>query len=110
VKVSFAVEARNDLRDISDVIATDSPRRAITFARDLVAAAKTIADTPLGYPQVPGYEAQGLRRRVFGPYLIFYRIEDERVDVLRILHGARDYDRILRRPPPPNPRPSSAPR
>lgn len=39
----------------------------------------------------------GVRRRPFGNYLIFYRIEDSTVQVMRILHGARDYARILRR-------------
>ncbi|WP_244511793.1 MULTISPECIES: hypothetical protein [unclassified Rhizobium] len=37
----------------------------------------------------------GVRRRLFGNYLILDRIEDSTVQV--ILHGARDYARILRR-------------
>jgi plasmid stabilization system protein ParE len=36
-----------------------------------------------------------IRRRVCGPYLIFYLASNERIDVLRILHGAQDYESIL---------------
>jgi toxin ParE1/3/4 len=31
----------------------------------------------------------------FENYLIFYEATDERLDVLRVLHGARDIDRIF---------------
>ncbi|TAE49913.1 MAG: type II toxin-antitoxin system RelE/ParE family toxin, partial [Oscillatoriales cyanobacterium] len=31
----------------------------------------------------------------FQDYLIFYRIQDDRVEVLRVLHGARDLEDIL---------------
>lgn len=36
-----------------------------------------------------------MRRRVHGADLIFYRIGEDAVEVLHILHGARDYERIL---------------
>ena len=47
------------------------------------------------FPLLPGWEDQGVRRRAFGDYLIFYRISSRDVQVLRVLHGARDYERIL---------------
>lgn len=38
----------------------------------------------------------GVRRRVFAPYVIFYRAENPDVRILRVVvHGARDYLRIL---------------
>jgi len=37
----------------------------------------------------------GVRRRVFGNYAVFYRAEADRVTVLHVLHGARDYEAIL---------------
>ena len=36
-----------------------------------------------------------IRRRPAGDYLIFYRIEDDQIEVLHVLHGARDYEAIL---------------
>jgi len=47
------------------------------------------------FPLVPRYEATGVRRRGHGDYLIFYRVEAEKVIILHILHGARNYNTIL---------------
>ncbi|MFD2183895.1 type II toxin-antitoxin system RelE/ParE family toxin [Rhodoplanes azumiensis] len=44
---------------------------------------------------IPCWEDRGIRRRTHGNYLIFYRIEDDEVQVLHVLHGARDYTSIL---------------
>ena len=44
---------------------------------------------------MPRYESAGIRRRVYGNYLIFYRVNVSAVEVLHILHGARDYEQII---------------
>jgi plasmid stabilization system protein ParE len=44
---------------------------------------------------VQRYEAKGIRRRVYGNYLIFYRVTGEQVFVIRVLHAARDTDALL---------------
>jgi toxin ParE1/3/4 len=40
-------------------------------------------------------EIRQWRIKDFQDYLIFYRIQDDRVEILRILHGARDLEGIL---------------
>ena len=50
---------------------------------------------PSAFPLVPRYEHRGIRLRVSGNYLIFYRVEVDRVVIVRILHGARDYEAVL---------------
>ncbi len=35
------------------------------------------------------------RIKNFKDYLIFYKVEEERVEVLRVLHGARDLEDLL---------------
>jgi len=37
----------------------------------------------------------GVRRRGHGNYLIFYRVDLEKVVIIHILHGAQDYGTIL---------------
>jgi plasmid stabilization system protein ParE len=44
---------------------------------------------------VPRYEHWGIRRCVHGNYLIFYRVREESVDIVHILHGATDYESLL---------------
>ena len=50
---------------------------------------------PRAFPLVPRYESVGLRRMAHGNYLIFYRVTEEQVEVVRVLNGARDYEPIL---------------
>lgn len=93
--VVLTAEAESDLESIGDYIAQDNPGRALTFIRELREQCATLADFPSRFPLVPGYELKGVRRRVFGNYAIFYRAEADRVLVLHVLHGARDYEAIL---------------
>jgi len=95
VNVTLLPQAEIDLEEIGDLIAEQAPRRAASFVRELRTSALGLALGPLAYPFVPRYERHGIRRRVHGRYVIFYKIELGQIFVLRILHGARDYDRIL---------------
>jgi plasmid stabilization system protein ParE len=95
MKVRLSSEARRDLIAIGAYIARNSPLRASTFVTELVKACAELSSTPLGYPIVRRYEAKGIRRRVYGNYQIFYRVIGEHVFVIRVLHGARDYDALL---------------
>jgi toxin ParE1/3/4 len=36
-----------------------------------------------------------IRKRVHGDYLIFYRVRGRQVEIVRILHGARDWNALL---------------
>jgi plasmid stabilization system protein ParE len=88
-------EAAYDLERIGDAIAQDNPARAITFVRELRLSCESLGEFPKAYPLVPRYEDSGVRRRVHGNYLIFYRIGMDTVDVLHVLHGAMDYGTLL---------------
>jgi plasmid stabilization system protein ParE len=87
--------AWEDLREIGKSIRRDSPARAVTFTDKLYDLCRDLGNMPEAFSLVPRYERRGVRRRVFGNYLIFFRIEEDSVRILRILHGARDYARIL---------------
>lgn len=95
MKVVLAAEAARDLEAIGDYIARDNPARAQSFVAELIEKARALADHPEAFPLVPRYARYGVRRPVHGNYLIFYRVEAERISVLRILHGARDYEALL---------------
>lgn len=93
--VHLSAEAEYDLETIGDYIARDNPRRALSFLRELRSKCLDLADMPKRFPLVPRYEATGVRRRGYGDYLIFYRVEPERVIIIHILHGAQNYSTIL---------------
>lgn len=93
--VHLTAEAEHDLETIGDYIARDNPARALSFLQELRAKCLGLADMPERFPLVPRYEAAGVRRRVHRDYLIFYRVEREKVAILHILHGAQNYSAIL---------------
>jgi plasmid stabilization system protein ParE len=92
VNVRLTAEAEADLERIADTIARDNPQRALTFAQELRAACLGLAEFPERFPLVPRYADRGVRHRVHGNYLVFYRAEADRVTVLHVLHGAMDYE------------------
>lgn len=93
--VHLTAEAEFDLEAIGDFIARDNPSRALSFLRELREKCLSLADMPERFPLVPRYETAGVRRRVHGDYLIFYRVEVGKVLILHILHGAQNYTAIL---------------
>ncbi len=95
MRVVFSEQAKAGLREIALYIARDNKARAQTFVRELRAKAQDIGTMPRAFPLVPRYEHYAIRRRPFRDYLIFYRIEDDRVSIIHILHGARDYETLL---------------
>jgi toxin ParE1/3/4 len=40
-------------------------------------------------------EVRQWRIKIFQDYLVFYRVQDDRVEILRVLHGSRDLKGIL---------------
>ena len=91
----FTDQAEADLEAIGDYIALDSPFRAVTFIQELRRDCLDLRSMPERYPLFERHRSTGIRRRVHGNYLIFYRISVDAVEVLHILHGAMDLGRIL---------------
>jgi addiction module RelE/StbE family toxin len=95
MKVFFAPAAKLDLLSIGDNIGQENPTRAVSFVDELIDRCYTLADLPRRYPLVPRYEHWGIRRCVYGNYLIFYRVREDAVDIVHVLHGAMDYESML---------------
>lgn len=95
MKLLLAEPAESDLEAIGDWIARDNPVRALTFLAELRAACAVIGALPEACPLVPRYEHHGIRRKIHGDYLIFYRVGEDAVTIIHILHGARDVEDIL---------------
>jgi toxin ParE1/3/4 len=95
VEVVFRDEAVADLEEIGDYIARESPQRARDFVAEMKARCIDIGDNPRAAPRLAGW-GKNVRRVVFGSYLIAYRIDASRkeVVVLRVVHGARDIKRL----------------
>ena len=87
-KIHFSPKSRQDLLEIGDHIASDSPVNARRFVTQLIEQCERIALAPLGYRAREDL-APGLRMAALGRYVIFFRSMNGTIRIERILHGAR---------------------
>lgn len=87
--------ARADLDEIWRYIARDSVDRANRFADEITSRFPMIARFP-GMGDDKSRFGAGLRSLPVGKYLIFYRATSRPLEIVRILHGARDLPSIFR--------------
>jgi plasmid stabilization system protein ParE len=95
MKLIISTAARADLAAIEDYIAADNPARAASFVDELVDRCEDLATQPERFPLVAPFRRAGIRRRPYRGYLIFYRIAGDVVEVLRVIFGARQWERLL---------------
>jgi toxin ParE1/3/4 len=85
--------ARADLDGIYDHIAADSPESAERFITRLIAQLHRIARIGVTGVARDGLRP-GLRMHPFGRYCAYFRVTDDHLVIVRIVHSARDVDAI----------------
>jgi len=82
--------ARSDLDEIWSYISEDNPDAADRFVRALVSRFAMLASMPQMGRQREELSSR-LRSFPFGNHIIFYRPMENGVEIVRVLHGARDF-------------------
>lgn len=82
--------ARSDLEAIWLFIAQDNPEAADRFIQVMVSRFPMLASMPKVGRQREELSAH-LRSFPVGNYIIFYRLMKNGVEIVRVLHGARDF-------------------
>lgn len=86
--------AEEDLEEIWLYIAADNIVAADALLHKLVAKSVLLASNPeVGRSRPEIHE--GLRGVPVGNYILFYRPEHGGIELIRVLHGARDIDALL---------------
>ncbi len=93
-KVTRTPAAVRDLALITDRIAADNLDAALRFYDQLDQLLSLIARYPRMGEAVDNL-APGVRRHTLGDYLLFYRLCGDGIELIRILHGARDIDHLF---------------
>ena len=97
LKVVLRMQAVEDEDAIFTYLQKQSPRAAARFQEAYQDALRAILKNPLDGHHFPG-EREGLRYlrpAGFKNYFVIYRMHFTAVEVLRILHGARDFEAAL---------------
>ncbi len=86
--------ALEDVQQIHDHIARDSPRYARAVTEQLFAAVERLPAHPLSGRVVPELEQATVREVIEAPYRIVYRVRADVLEILTVVHSARRF------PPP----------
>ncbi len=89
--VVWARPALEDVREIRAYIAGDSPRYARAVAERIFAAVDRLHEHPLSGRVVPELGQAAVREVIEPPYRIVYRVRAEVLEVVAVVHGARQF-------------------
>ena len=81
--------ARESLRDATGYIRQYSPSAARQLRRRVLYRVDQLKRNPELGRMVPEYEVRSIRELIEGDYRIWYRLRDDQVEILAVLHGAR---------------------
>lgn len=101
MKINVTPRARRDQNDIVEHLAPESLDAALLFIAKLHETYAVIGAQPrVGHtrPDVRGEAKRDIRCLVvsgFPNHLVFYRVNGDDIDVVRILHGARDIRSVM---------------
>ena len=88
-RVQFTVQAGRDLEEIEEFISLDNPDAAARLLLSIQEKCALVSRQPhMGRARFD--LASELRGFPVGNYLIFYRPATDGIEVIRVLHGARD--------------------
>jgi toxin ParE1/3/4 len=90
VKVSWTDKARRHLRAIHDYTAADSPRNAMRMVDRITRKSEMVGRAPAIGHVVPEYDDESVRQVLEGTYRIIHRLRLDRIEVLAVIHGARE--------------------
>ena len=85
-----------DLDDVWDHIAEENPMAADRLMESLYERFRLLGTQPLMGEARPDL-ALDVRHSPLGNYLILYRPREEGIEVLRVVHGARDIPAVFRK-------------
>jgi plasmid stabilization system protein ParE len=89
-KVIWSFEATDDLDTLSEYIAKDSLFYAAAFTREVLDASSSLHKLSERGRLVPELGNSEIRELLIRDYRLIYTIEESRIVILALVHGARD--------------------
>jgi len=89
MRVRWTHNAIEHLANIYEYIALNSPTYAKQMVDRITRRSVQIGDQPFSGRKVPEYQADDIRELIENPYRIIYRVKQDQIDVVAVIHGAR---------------------
>ena len=98
-KIKFSPEAISDLQQIKAYITDElcNEQAALNTIGKIIKKIRMLADFPASgvpFSSIVGFETD-YRFLVCGNYMVFYRIEDQTINIICVLYGRRNFMQIL---------------
>lgn len=90
----FSPSSRRDLYEIVEFIARDSPAAALRHVERLEESCWALARNPM-LGTLREDLLPGLRLWTVGSHVICFRPSEDGVEIIRVVHGARDFDALF---------------
>lgn len=96
-QISITKAAEQDLAEILEYIAYESPAAALKMADRIDRSILRLEEFPLigVAPKNRHLERRGYRMLIVDNYIVFYVVIDDTVEIRRIISGKRDYEFLL---------------
>ena len=95
MNVNWTQSALADLRAVHSRIARSSKPYAQSMVERIFNRTAILANYPFFGPEVAEYQDEMIRELFEDPYRIIYRLLEDRVDIVAVVHGARRLRRKL---------------
>jgi toxin ParE1/3/4 len=89
-RVAWSRRALQDLENIAEYIATDSPTYAANVVKKITSASRMLAQFPRSGRKVPEFDDDNVRELIVYSYRLIYRLTSEEILIAAIIHGSRN--------------------
>ena len=93
--LTWSPSARDDVREIAAFIKRSSVRYAAVVVQSIFEAVERLSSMPTMGSIVPEADRDDLRQLHVYSYPVIVRVAESGIEVIAILHGARDVRRLL---------------
>ena len=90
MKILWTDPAIEDLRNLHGYIAKDSEEYANSFVERIILSVDKLANFPRIGRMVPEADQETIRELLYHNYRIIYRINNDLIEILTVVHGRRD--------------------
>jgi toxin ParE1/3/4 len=90
-EIVWAHAADEDLDAAASYIHRDSPAYAATFVHRALEAGRSLSEFAERGRIVPQFRDENIREIFVHSYRLIYRIEEEQISILALIHGRRDF-------------------
>ncbi|MBL8582013.1 MAG: type II toxin-antitoxin system RelE/ParE family toxin [Rhizobiaceae bacterium] len=94
-RIAFAARAQRDLEEIADYLKTVNPAAVLPLVGKIERQIGMLERHPHLGPSAPETDQLDMRKLSITPYIAYYRLRGDVVEIARVLHGARDMTESL---------------